>query len=195
MRWAVQELNLPKANYEFAASTARPTAHFTAKITQQVAVNLPIQTWNSIEFVVGYPNDKRRSTRFIGLAASPIRLHGGKCQSDRMRLKARENVQTGLAVIEIVDDYPKPPPMKLNVTIVFTVALLFSMFAAGLMSAAWGFALGREALKGITQPDVRPTNNLIGAKDGKKQGDSIQFVSEEKILEQVQAQVKNKSGQ
>jgi hypothetical protein len=85
--------------------------------------------------------------------------------------------------------------MKLNVTIVFTVALLFSMFAAGLMSAAWGFALGREALKGVTQPDVRPTNNLIGAKDGKKQGESIQFVSEDKILEQVQAQVKNKSGQ
>jgi hypothetical protein len=85
--------------------------------------------------------------------------------------------------------------MKLNVTIAFTVALLFSMFAAGLMSAAWGFAVGREALKGVTQPDVRPTNNLIGAKDGKKQGESIQFVSEDKILEQVQAQVKNKSGQ
>ena len=25
-KWAVQELNPPKANYEFAASTARPTA-------------------------------------------------------------------------------------------------------------------------------------------------------------------------
>jgi hypothetical protein len=85
--------------------------------------------------------------------------------------------------------------MKLNVTIVFTIALLFSMFAAGLMSAAWGFALGREALKGVTQPDVRPTNNLIGAKEGNKQGESIQFVSEDKILEQVQAQVKNQSGQ
>ncbi|HIK31234.1 MAG TPA: hypothetical protein IGS17_07530 [Oscillatoriales cyanobacterium M59_W2019_021] len=66
------------------------------------------------------------------------------------------------------------------------------MFAAGLMSAAWGFALGKEALKGVTQPDVRPTNNLIGAKEGKQQGESIQFLKEDKILEQVQAQVKNK---
>jgi len=82
--------------------------------------------------------------------------------------------------------------MKFNVTIAFTVALLFSMFAAGLMSAAWGFALGKEALKGVTQPDVRPTNNLIGAKEGKQQGESIQFLKEDKILEQVQAQVKNK---
>ncbi|MGB5899832.1 MAG: hypothetical protein WBD58_10005 [Geitlerinemataceae cyanobacterium] len=83
--------------------------------------------------------------------------------------------------------------MKWNATIVFTIGLLFSMFAAGLMSAAWGFALGREALKGVTQPDVRPTNNLIGAQEGNKQGESIQFVSEDKILEQVQAQVKNQN--
>jgi hypothetical protein len=88
--------------------------------------------------------------------------------------------------------------MKLNATIVLTILLLLSMMGAGLVSAAWGFALGREALKGVTQPDVRPTSNLVNGKDGQKpglQGVPVQFVSEEKILEQVKAQTEGNNGQ
>lgn len=82
-RWAVQELNPPKANYEFAASTARPTAHFTAKITQRVAVNLPIKVLNEIEFVVESPNEYRKLTSAIAenAIASPEKLLNLACCS------------------------------------------------------------------------------------------------------------------
>lgn len=50
--------------------------------------------------------------------------------------------------------------MKLNSTVALTLMLLTLMVGAGLVSAMWGVALGREALKGVTQPDTRPTNNL-----------------------------------
>ncbi len=50
--------------------------------------------------------------------------------------------------------------MKLNSTAAFTLILLTLMLAAGLVSAAGGLTVGREALKGITQPDTRPTSNV-----------------------------------
>ena len=49
---------------------------------------------------------------------------------------------------------------RVNSTVVLTFVLLALMFGAGIMSSAWGFAIGREALKGITQPDSRPTNKV-----------------------------------
>ena len=48
--------------------------------------------------------------------------------------------------------------MKVNPTVALTFTLLTLMLGAGLLTGAWGFAIGREALKGITQPDARPTN-------------------------------------
>jgi hypothetical protein len=48
--------------------------------------------------------------------------------------------------------------MKINPTIALTLTLLSLMFGVGIISAAWGLVVGREALKGITQPDTRPTN-------------------------------------
>lgn len=50
--------------------------------------------------------------------------------------------------------------MKVNSTVALTLMLLALMVGAGMVSAMWGVALGREALKGVTQPDTRPTNNL-----------------------------------
>ncbi len=90
----VQELNLPDANYEFAASTARPT--------------------------------------LVTLHSSLILLNS-PC-------------------------LPSTTPMKINSTVALTLSLLALMFGAGVVSAAWGLVIGREALKGITQPDTRPTN-------------------------------------
>ncbi|MDY6936704.1 MAG: hypothetical protein SWY16_03470 [Cyanobacteriota bacterium] len=76
--------------------------------------------------------------------------------------------------------------MKLNSTIVLTATLLLSMFGAGLISAIWGFSIGRDALQGVTQPDVRPTNNLLGDREGSRQGEAVQFLQEEEILKQVE---------
>lgn len=76
--------------------------------------------------------------------------------------------------------------MKLNTTIVLTTLLLLSMFGAGLMSSVWGFSLGRQALQGVTQPDVRPTNNFLGDREGSRQGEAVKFLKEEDILKQVE---------
>ncbi|MCS6813131.1 MAG: hypothetical protein NZ772_06110 [Cyanobacteria bacterium] len=78
--------------------------------------------------------------------------------------------------------------MKLNSNLVLTMILLTLMVAAGIVSAAYSFALGREALKGITQPDVRPINNLPGQEGtGVRQGTKI--LREEDILKRVKAQM------
>jgi hypothetical protein len=49
---------------------------------------------------------------------------------------------------------------RINSTVALTFILLTLMFGAGIVSAAAGFSIGREALKGITQPDARPTNKV-----------------------------------
>ncbi|MEM9542378.1 MAG: hypothetical protein AAGA60_23155 [Cyanobacteria bacterium P01_E01_bin.42] len=50
--------------------------------------------------------------------------------------------------------------MKINSTVVLTLTLLLLMSVAGTASAFWGYTLGREALKGVTQPDISPTKKL-----------------------------------
>jgi len=49
-------------------------------------------------------------------------------------------------------------------TLLLTSILLFLMLAAGIMSGVLGFVSGHEALKGITQPDIRPNNSRGGNK-------------------------------
>ncbi|NEO18623.1 hypothetical protein [Moorena sp. SIO4A5] len=44
--------------------------------------------------------------------------------------------------------------MKFNTTVALTIVLLTMMLGAGVVSAFWGFSLGHEALKGVTQPDT-----------------------------------------
>jgi hypothetical protein len=50
--------------------------------------------------------------------------------------------------------------MKTNSTVALTIALLSLMSLAGTASAFLGYSLGREALKGVTQPDISPTKKL-----------------------------------
>jgi hypothetical protein len=47
-------------------------------------------------------------------------------------------------------------------TLLLTSILLFCMLAAGILSGVLGFISGHEALKGVTQPDIRPNNNKGG---------------------------------
>ncbi|XHX79185.1 MAG: hypothetical protein RBJ76_04435 [Stenomitos frigidus ULC029] len=79
--------------------------------------------------------------------------------------------------------------MKLNSTVALTLILLVSMVAAGLVSASWGTALGREALKGITQPDTRPTNNKAGAQTGKVRREGLAVLSETTMITNVKARM------
>ncbi len=79
--------------------------------------------------------------------------------------------------------------MKLNSTVALTLILLVSMVAAGLISASWGNALGREALKGITQPDTRPTNNKAGGQTGAVRREELTVLPENTIITNVKARM------
>lgn len=83
--------------------------------------------------------------------------------------------------------------MKLNSNVALTLILLTLMFGASLVSAAWGFALGREALKGITQPDVRPNSNQAGQKKGAPRREEVVLLKEEDVLANVKAQMEGKA--
>lgn len=79
--------------------------------------------------------------------------------------------------------------MRLNSTVVLTLVLLVLMVGAGLTSATWGYKLGREALKGITQPDARPVNNLTDSQGKPVRRDSVTFLKEDQILKDVKARM------
>lgn len=77
--------------------------------------------------------------------------------------------------------------MKWNSTIGLTLILLASMLIAGVLSGVAGTSLGREALKGITQPDTRP-NNLANRK-GALPRNEVLILPEDKIIANVKARV------
>ena len=79
--------------------------------------------------------------------------------------------------------------MRLNSTVVLTLVLLVLMVGAGLTSATWGYKLGREALKGITQPDARPVNNLTDSQGKPVRRDSVTFLKEDQILKDMKARM------
>lgn len=83
--------------------------------------------------------------------------------------------------------------MKLNSTVALTLILLVSMVAAGLVSASWGTALGREALKGITQPDTRPTNNKTAGQAGSSRREELAVLPEGTIIANVKARMNGSS--
>jgi hypothetical protein len=84
--------------------------------------------------------------------------------------------------------------MKWNSTIGLTLILLAGMFVAGVVSATAGMKLGQEALKGITQPDTRPTNGVGGAaKAGGNRSDELVILPEDKIIASVKARVGGKT--
>jgi hypothetical protein len=74
---------------------------------------------------------------------------------------------------------------RINSTVVLTFVLLTLMFGAGIVSAAGGFAIGREALKGITQPDSRPTNKVNRKNDNGRE--ALNLLKEEDVLAQVKS--------
>lgn len=79
--------------------------------------------------------------------------------------------------------------MRVNPTVVLTLVLLSLMFGAGLTSAMYGYKLGRGALKGITQPDARPVNNLADAQGRPIRREGLTFLKETDILTNVKARI------
>jgi hypothetical protein len=82
--------------------------------------------------------------------------------------------------------------MKLNSTVALTLALLSMMLTAGGVSAFWGFTLGHEALKGVSQPDARPTTKLASQRGTAASQGGVSLLREDDILKSVKARIEGK---
>ncbi len=71
--------------------------------------------------------------------------------------------------------------LKGDRTLLLTSILLFFMLAAGIMSGVLGFVSGHEALKGVTQPDIRPNNNKGGNQQNIKTK-GLELVQESEVI-------------
>lgn len=81
--------------------------------------------------------------------------------------------------------------MKVNSTVALTFTLLALMLGAGIFTATWGYAIGREALKGITQPDSRPTNK--GTAKNSSGREELAILKEEDIIKSVKEKMNTTS--
>ncbi len=86
--------------------------------------------------------------------------------------------------------------MKLDPAVTLVTMLFALMAGAASVSAFWGYSLGRQALSGVTQPDIRNTNR--SGVDGAdlsvgtvKRNEALR--SEEEILAQVTAHMQGKA--
>lgn len=83
--------------------------------------------------------------------------------------------------------------MKVNPTVVLTFLLLSMMFGAGAVSASFGLKLGTEALKEVTQPDVRPNAGMDAPNGNAAKGKGIKLLKEDDILKSVKARMSGKA--
>ncbi len=81
--------------------------------------------------------------------------------------------------------------MKFNSTVALTLILLAMMLGAGFVSAMWGFTLGHEALKGVTQPDVRPIKDMADKQKASSGKEGLVILREEDILSKVSEYINN----
>jgi hypothetical protein len=79
--------------------------------------------------------------------------------------------------------------MKLNSTVALTLVLLALMLTAGLVSVFFGIAVGREALKGITQPDTRRTNRPATSRKPNTPQENLVLLKEEEIIAKVKVRI------
>jgi hypothetical protein len=73
--------------------------------------------------------------------------------------------------------------VKKDRALLMTSILLVLMLGAGLFSGIIGFTLGHAALKGVTQPDIRPSNKSINQQNLKTRG--LEVIGEQQMLAQA----------
>lgn len=85
--------------------------------------------------------------------------------------------------------------MRLRASLVYTLAMLFLMIVAGIVGMTLGTAVGREALKGVTQPDFGLSSRTVSSSDEEDEtepGQEVSFLSENEVLQMVKERVANK---
>jgi hypothetical protein len=88
-----------------------------------------------------------------------------------------------------ITDFLSPNPMKLKYikrdrALLLTSILLILMLGAGLFSGIVGFTLGHAALKGVTQPDIRPSNKPVDRQNTKTRG--LEVLNEKQLITEAQ---------
>lgn len=75
--------------------------------------------------------------------------------------------------------------MGISPAVAFTTILLALMVGAGVVSASWGYALGRQALMGVRQPDARPTSSAASNQAAPSSGNGSMLQDEQQIIQNV----------
>lgn len=78
--------------------------------------------------------------------------------------------------------------VKQDRTLLLTSLLLFFMLLAGIGSGVLGFISGHEALKGVTQPDIRPNNSKVSSAEN-LQTKGLELVPEREVIAGVKKQI------
>ncbi len=78
--------------------------------------------------------------------------------------------------------------MRINPAVAFTLILLTMMFGAGIVSSSWGYAIGRQALTGVRQPETRPSNAATANRGGDHHT-GLTLLDEDKIIDDVKARM------
>ncbi|MGI8935126.1 hypothetical protein [Leptolyngbya sp. BC1307] len=78
--------------------------------------------------------------------------------------------------------------MRINPAVAFTLILLTLMCGAGIVSSSWGYALGRQALTGVRQPETRPSNAAAANRSGETRHELV-LLDEDKIIEDVKTRI------
>jgi hypothetical protein len=78
----------------------------------------------------------------------------------------------------------------INPTIALTFILLTMMAGAGFVSGSWGYAKGREALRGITQPETQPDGGQ-GLASQLDTRDEVPFLNEDDVIAEIKARMES----
>ncbi len=78
--------------------------------------------------------------------------------------------------------------MRINPAVAFTLILLTLMCGAGIVSSSWGYALGRQALTGVRQPETRPSNAAAANRSGEKHHELV-LLDENEIIKDVETRI------
>jgi len=79
--------------------------------------------------------------------------------------------------------------MGISPAVAFTTILLALMVGAGVVSASWGYALGRQALMGVRQPDTRPTSSAASNQASPQASHGPMLLNEQDIINDVQSRM------
>lgn len=84
--------------------------------------------------------------------------------------------------------------VRLRASLLYTLSMLFLMIVAGIVGMTLGNSLGRDALKGVTQPDFGLSSRTTTREDEDEPapGQEVAFLSEAEILTQVKERLANK---